>query len=78
MKTFNSLLAVTAVTLLLVSAAVLQAGPPPDLANRMRPAVSQPAKTETPAKADKNKTPALCAQMTSCGCAAMSAKKAKS
>ena len=78
MKTFHSLLAVSAVTLLLAAAPALRAGPPPDYSNRMRPAVSQPAKTETPAKADKNKIPALCAQMPNCGCAVMAAKKAKS
>lgn len=78
MKTFNSLLAVTAVTLLLAAATVLRAGPPPDLSNRMSPAVSRPAKAETSAKTDKKPAPALCAHSQNCGCAAMGAKKAKS
>jgi hypothetical protein len=78
MKTLHSLLALSAVTLLLAVAPVLRAGPPPDYSNRMRPAVSQPAKTETAAKTDKNKIPALCAQMPNCGCATMATKKAKS
>jgi hypothetical protein len=78
MKTFHSLLAVSAVTLLLAAAPVLRAGPSPDYSNRMRPAVSQPAKTETAVKTDKKPTPALCAQMPNCGCATMATKKAKS
>lgn len=45
MKTFNSVLAVMAIALLLSAASVLQAGPPPDLQNRMRPTVAKPAPT---------------------------------
>ena len=43
MKTFNSMLAVTAIALLLSAASVLRAGPPPDQQNRMRPTVAQSA-----------------------------------
>lgn len=78
MKKINSLLVATAVTLLLAAATALRAGPPPDLQNRTRPMVHESAKAETPAKADKNEIPALCAQMPNCGCAAMAAKNAKS
>jgi hypothetical protein len=78
MKAINSLLAVTAVTLLLAATTALRAGPPPDLQNRTRPMVQESAKTKTPAKADKNKIPALCAHMQDCGCAAMTAKNVKS
>jgi hypothetical protein len=84
MKTINSLLVVTAVTLLLAAATALRAGPPPDLQNRTRPMIHESAKADTivktdvPAKTDANKIPALCAQMPNCGCAAMAAKNAKS
>ena len=46
MKTLNSLLAVTAITLLLAAATALRAGPPPDLSSRTH-AISKPA---TPVK----------------------------
>ena len=78
MKEFNLPPAIMAVTLLLAAASVLQADPPPDQQNRMPPLVHQSAKTDPTTKADKNKTPVLCAQLQNCGCVAMAAKKAKS
>jgi hypothetical protein len=78
MKTSPSVLTLMAAALLLIAAPVLRAGPLPDLQNRMRPTVRQPAKTDTTTKPDANTVPVLCAQMQNCGCAAMAAKKAKS
>lgn len=76
MKTFNSLLAVTAVTLLLAAATVLRAGPPPDLQNRMR-AFARPA---TPAKIIAyNEAGKVCTNCQSCvGCSVKAGSKANS
>jgi hypothetical protein len=78
MKTINSLLVVTAVTLLLAAATALRAGPPPDFQNRTRPMVRESAKTDATAKTDANEIPALCAHVQNCSCAAMAAKNVKS
>ena len=78
MKTSPSLFALTAVTLLLAAATALRAGPPPDLQNRTHPIVQKSAKTDVTVKTDENRDPALCVQMQNCGCAAMSAKNARS
>ena len=43
MKTFNSVLAVMAITLFLSAASALHAGPSPDQQNRMLPTVAQSA-----------------------------------
>ncbi|HUJ44622.1 MAG TPA: hypothetical protein VLW52_13565 [Opitutaceae bacterium] len=42
MKTLNSLLVVTAISLLLAAATVLRAGPPPGMSNRVQ-AIAKPA-----------------------------------
>lgn len=77
MKTFNSVLAVMAIALLLSAASVLQAGPPPDLQNRMRPTVAKPAPTAPAATCGQ--AGQVCSNCQSCaGCPAPAAKKATS
>lgn len=76
MKKLHLLSAAVAVILLLGATAVLQAGPPPDLQNRMRPAVH---KTATTSKAHAcNQAETACTNCQSCaGCPAQVAAKVK-
>jgi hypothetical protein len=77
MKTFHSLLAVAAVTLLLAAAPVLRAGPPPDYSNRLRPVAGKP--TPTVQTIACNQAGKVCTNCQSCaGCSAKTATKAKS
>ena len=75
-KTFNSLLAVTAITLLLAAATVLRAGPPPDLSNRMRVSV----KPATPAQVVAcNEVGKVCTNCQTCaGCSVKAGSRANS
>ncbi len=77
MKTFNSMLAVTAIALLLSAASVLRAGPPPDQQNRMRPTVTMSAPTMPAATCSQ--AGQVCSNCQSCAsCPAPTAKKATS
>ena len=77
MKTFHSLLAVSAVTLLLAAAPVLRAGPPPDYSNRLRPVAGKPAPTVQTIAC--NPAGKVCTNCQSCACrAAKTVTKANS
>jgi hypothetical protein len=77
MKTFHSLLAVSAVTLLLATAPVLRAGPPPDYSNRMRLVAAKP--TPTVQTIACNQAGKACTNCQSCaGCSAKTTTKANS
>ncbi|MFA5057159.1 MAG: hypothetical protein WC485_03525 [Opitutaceae bacterium] len=75
MKTSHSLLALSAVTLLLAATPILRAGPGAEYwRNRLQPA----AQTATPPQVDQKQAPVFCPHSQCCGCAAMAAQKAKS
>jgi hypothetical protein len=76
MKTFNSVLAVMAIALLLSAASALRAGPSPDQQNRMRPTVTKAAPTPPAACSQAGQ---VCSNCQSCAsCPAPAAKKATS